>query len=523
MSKLMKKISIILLLILSTSLVNADDTKVWDYLNNQNFTESQKDKNLTMQGLFLLYFNAIWEWIPESYKDIELKFKNINKWTPIHDALQKWVYLDLIKNRPIDLQLSKTAPQSFFAKLIKTNFDLDLKYDTSSPIKLRYFLDIMSILKDASNAPDPTWTPVTNNYEIENISNFPILNDVYQKLKSQHYDSSKFKDEELIHGAIKWMADAAWDKYTTYFPPIEAKNFTDSLNWNFEGIWANVDMEKPWIFVIISPLKGSPAEKAWIKAWDQVTKIDSFEVTDKVTLQEAVSKVKWPAGTTVTLTILRAGKTLEIKVTRQKINIPNVEYSVLPNWDNYFHISTFWEWVAKTFSWYVSDLAKSNPAHKTIIDLRSNPGWSLEEVSDMLEFFVPKWKSVVNIKYKNYSSDTLALWNKWFSFLNRRVIILINKWSASASEIMAWTIKDYMWDDVRIIWEQSYGKGSVQSLDDYSDGSSFKYTIAKWFTGKTQTWIDWAWIKPDIEVVFDEAQYKNWIDNQLEYAKSLGY
>ncbi|EKE28134.1 MAG: CtpA [uncultured bacterium (gcode 4)] len=524
MKNLLKKLSIILLIILSTSLVNAaDDNKVWDYLDNQKFTESQKNKNLTMQWLFLLYFNAIWEWIPESYRDIELKFKNVSKWTLIYDALQKWVYLDLIKNRPIDLQLNKTAPQSFFAKLVKANFDLDMQHSSNSPIKLRYFLDIMYVLKNESEPQEPAWTPITWAYEIESVSNFPILNDVFKKIKTQHYDSSKFKDEELVQWAIKWMSDAAWDKYTTYFPPIEAKNFTESLNWEFEGIGANVDMEKPWMFIIVAPLKGSPAEKAWLKAWDRVTKVDNFEITEKVTLQEAVWKVKWPAGSVVTLSILRNWSPLEIKVTRAKISVPNIEYTVLPNWDNYIHINTFWEWVARAFSWIIGELAKKNSDHKTIIDLRNNPGWSLDEVNDMLEFFVPKWKSVVNIKYKNYSSDILALWDKWFTFLNKKVIILINKWSASASEIMAWTIKDYLWDNVKIIWEQSYGKGSVQSLDDYSDGSSFKYTIAKWFTWKTQTWIDWVWIKPDIEIVFDENQNKNWIDNQLEYAKSLGF
>jgi carboxyl-terminal processing protease len=275
--------------------------------------------------------------------------------------------------------------------------------------------------------------------------------------------------------------------------------------------------------MIVAPLKWSPAEKAWIKAWDRVLKIDGFEVTDKVTLQEAVSKVKWLAGSVVSLTILRDSKTLEIKVTRAKIIIPYVEYSKFANGDNYIHISTFWAWVAKAFSGVVWEIAKNNPGKKTIIDLRNNPGWSLDEVSDILEFFVPKWKPVVNIKYKNYSSDTLALWDKSFSFLDKQVIILINKWSASASEIMAGTIRDYLGANVKIIWETSYGKWSVQSLDDYSDGSSIKYTIAKWFTGKTQTWIDWTWIKPDLEVIFDDTAFKSGIDNQLDYAKSFNF
>lgn len=168
-------------------------------------------------------------------------------------------------------------------------------------------------------------------------------------------------------------------------------------------------------------------------------------------------------------------------------------------------------------------IAKDTSGGKLIIDLRNNPGGSLDEVASMLNYFVPKGQSVVHIKYKNTVSDMQSEGQNLIDLSKRKIVILINEGSASASEIMTGTIKDYLGDNVRIVGEKSYGKGSVQSLDAYTDGSSFKYTIAKWFTGKTQTGIDGTGIKPDIEVKFDEKLWKDGRDNQLEYAKSLNW
>lgn len=156
-----------------------------------------------------------------------------------------------------------------------------------------------------------------------------------------------------------------------------------------------------------------------------------------------------------------------------------------------------------------------------IIDLRNNPGGSLEEVSNILNLFVPKDQSVVQIRLKNYQTDTYSTGENIFNFNGVKLVILINSGSASASEIMAGTIKDY-YPNATLLGEQSYGKGSVQTLDDYPDGSSLKYTIAKWFTGKTKTGIDGIGIKPDVEVKYDDTLFsQQGIDNQLEAAKNL--
>lgn len=498
------------------------------YLDSKNFTQTQKLKNLKIKWLFILYFNEIWEWIPDSYKYIDLKFLNVPKDSTIYDALQKWVYLDLIKNLKIDLNLDSTATEWLLYRLVKKNFDAELIYEANKPLKLGYFIQVMNELKnlwkeemDMSNI-DNSWSEQYNWIEIENADNFNILNDVYSKIKNDHYDSDKFKSEDLLRWAMKWIAEATWDKYTTYFPPAEAKSFNDELSWEFEWIGAQVDMDKPWNIIIVAPLSDSPAERAWLKAQDRIIKIDSYEVTEKTTLDDAINRIKWQAWTEVRLTIIRDWQEQDIFIKREKISIKYTQYKMLDNGDNYIKISIFGAW---TYSWFKDAVlkVKENPYHKTIIDLRSNPGGSLDEVANILNFFVPEWESSVNIKYKDHDMDINSLWSDIFTFENKKVVILIDKWSASASEIMAGTIKDYFWNNCEIIWENSYWKWSVQNLEQYIDWSSIKYTIAKWFTWKSKNWIDWIWIKPDIEIKLNEDSYRKWTDNQLDYAKSYNF
>lgn len=507
------------------NIIPAVNASNFDFINRNSYSETQLKSSLTTKGFLFLYFNMIWEGLPSSYKYIKLEFKNIIPNTAIYEALQKWVYLDLIKNKPITLDLDKKVTEDLFYKMIFSNFEQVIDYTPGKELTLKKFFDTMENVKAQSvinQAKENQDISVVYQQDITNISNFPILNDVYLKLKNNHYDSSKFKDEELIWGAIKWMAESTGDKYTTFLPPTESKNFQDELSWNFEWIWAHVEMTEAWIIKIVSPISWSPSEKAWLKSWDIIIKVDELEITPKVTLQEAVNKIKWPAWTTVNIKIKRWEEVIEIKIVRAIINIKYVEYKKLDNQTYYLKISMFWNGTYKAFATVIEQIEKDYYNNqKFIIDLRNNPWWSLDEVDTILNFFVPQWMPVVNIKYKNFTSEVNSLWSE-FNFIDKKIIILINEWSASASEIMAWTIRDYV-KNVKIIWEKSYGKWSVQSLDSYLDNSSFKYTIAKWFTWKTKTWIDWIGIEPDIEIKFDDNAYKNGIDNQLNYAQNYQF
>lgn len=439
--------------------------------------------------------------------------------------------MGFFKNLPINLKATELATPEQFTRAIESNLGQKIEQvGTGKILTLKAVLDTLSQLYQGPSVnPEDESNTVTENidigtfYPITTVSNFAILNDVYEKLKYNHYDSEKLHDEVLIQGAAKGMAEASGDKHTAYFPPVESKNFQDGLGGEFEGIGAYIDMPKPGELHIISPMSGTPAEKSGLKGGDIITKIDDMTVTESITLEDAISKIKGPGGTSVRLHIKRGTEELDFTITRAKITINYVEYKKLDTLDQYIKITTFGAGVKDAFVLALTAISKDANNGKIIIDLRNNPGGSLDEVAAILNYFVPKGQSVVHIKYKNTVSEMQSEGQDLIDLSRRKIVIMINGGSASASEIMAGTIKDYLGDNIRIIGEKSYGKGSVQSLDTYTDGSSFKYTIAKWFTGKTQTGIDGTGIKPDIEVKFDEKLWKDGRDNQMEYVKSLNW
>jgi carboxyl-terminal processing protease len=289
------------------------------------------------------------------------------------------------------------------------------------------------------------------------------------------------------------------------------------LNWKYEWIWAYVDMEIPWEFKIISAISWTPAEKSWLKWWDIVTFVNEKEITKENTVNEVVSWIKWPAWTKVKLTIKRWEETFVLEIERAKIVIKEVDYKTINNNIFYIQIRTFWNTVKSEFETALISMNENRNINTLILDLRNNPGWYLDQVTDMLGFFVELDKPTAVIKYKDYKTTSTSKWYELIDFSKYKIIILQNTWTASASEIMIWTIKDY-YPNAILIWEKTYWKWSVQTIKPYSDWSALKYTIAKWFTWKSETWIDLIWIKPDIEEKIDEEKYKEWYDSQLQKA-----
>jgi len=279
-------------------------------------------------------------------------------------------------------------------------------------------------------------------------------------------------------------------------------------------------MISPGELKITSPIPGGPAEKAWLKWWDIVTKVDWKEITKDNHLNEVISWIKWPAWSSVLLTINRNWTILEIEVKREKITIKNIEYSKINSNTYLLQIKTFGAWISGEFKTILEEIKSKWNTKKIIIDLRNNWGWYLNEVTEMLSYVVPEWEKTAVVKYNGINNNFYSKWLNIIDLNKYEVIILQNSGTASASEIMIWTLKDYF-PKIVSIGENTYWKWSVQTMKQYDDGSSFKYTIAKWFTWKTQTWIDWVWFKPDIELEYDIESYKqDWTDNQLQKAIS---
>jgi len=474
---------------------------------------------------FIYFADKIEDNIPESYKYIDLYYRWVSIQSPEWKALQKLVYMWHIGNKSVDLKLGKNIDFRSFEALATKILELQVVENISNQVKQNTFVrqsDLEAIEEVLKKREQNTEIKQEENLNIESFSQkTKILSDVYNTLHELHYDRNNFTQDQVINGAIQWAAESIWDKYTTYFPPVESKSFLENLDGSFEGIWAYIEMQSPWELIIISPIVDSPAEKSWLKGWDKILAVDGKEISEDVSTNEAVSWIKWPKGTQVELTIKREGikENFKVVVIRDTIIIKDVEHEKLNSNTYYIQIKSFWDDVTKQFKQSLEAISQDTSIKKIIIDVRNNPGWYLNEVAYMLSYFVPKGEATVQIDYGESDTQYKSLGFELINPSSYELVILQNTGSASASEILVGTLKDYF-PDATIIWENSFGKWSVQSLKNYYDGSTLKYTSAKWFTGKTKTWIDWVWIAPDIEVILDEEQFReNEIDNQLEAAK----
>lgn len=462
--------------------------------------------------------------IPESFEYIQLYYTDVTKTQKQYEYLQKIVYTWAIPNKKIKVNLSQKMNAHQFFEIVKyiTGYDFidqenknilqernvkvsDLAmvkeimenglYTEEDDDKLEYYLDVLSTSEEENK--------------------MKIFFDVYATLLTEYYDHENIDGNDLLYAGIEWLAQWAQDPYSVYFPPTESKNFEEWLSGEFEWIGAFVDMEKPGVLKIITPIVGTPSEKAGLKWWDIIVKVDGWEIQKNTMINDAVAKIKWPAGTSVVLTILRNGETFEITVLREKIIIKDVEYKMFPNGFFYIQVKNFWDTVFQEFKKSLDEL-KVSGTRKIIIDLRNNPGWYLEEVTKMLSLFVPKGEKTALIQYKDFDYNYSSVWYDYLDLNDYQIYILINSWTASASEIMAGTLKDYF-PNILLIGETTYGKWSVQTMKGYYDGSMLKYTIAKWATGKTQKQIDKIGISPDKEIILESEDFEKWIDTQLQY------
>lgn len=495
-----------------------------------NYTNAIKIKIITKAEALKLerevsrteIFNHFWEIlndkVPKSFKYIDLDFFDVKEDTLLYESLQRLVYLDMIRNWDFSINSERKMNLYTFYKLSWKVYWLDfLSWKTKKDFldKNTTFSDLWDIKKIADAD--------INNFQFKSdnsslLNKKAIFSDVYSTIMSQHYDKDDFDKEKIIYWAIEWLAKWTDDKFTTYFPPTESKEFYDSLNWEFEWIWSYVDMEKPWEVKIVSPISWSPSDKAWLKGWDIIIKVDQKEISEDNSLKEVVSWIKWPAWTKVTLTIRRWSTTFDVEVTREKILIKDIEFKSINRNTFYLEMKSFWDNTWVDFRNALDALKEEKNVNKIIIDLRNNWWGYLDQVVDMLSFFIEKDETTAVVKYK---WDSIVYKSKWYDvvdFTKYEIIILQNSWTASASEILIWTLNDY-YPELVVIWEKSYWKWSVQSVRSYHDWSSLKFTIAKWFTWKTETWIDWIWISPDIELEFDIERYQSKdFDNQLDKA-----
>lgn len=339
---------------------------------------------------------------------------------------------------------------------------------------------------------------------------------VWELLHENYVDKSKLNNNDLLYGAIDGLVRSVGDPYTVFLPPKESEKFSQEINGSFGGIGIEIGLRND-IITVIAPIKDTPAEKAGLLAGDKIIKIGDKSTAD-MKLEEAVNLIRGPKGTPVTLTYLRNGakEGKEITMTRAAIKIPTVAWKLVDDDIAYVQLFVFNRNVDAEFDKVAKEIVKS-PARRIILDLRNNPGGLLDSAINISGYFLDTGKVVVSERFGDTKENVFKTEPNGL-LKSYPLVILLNKGSASASEIVSGALKDNR--NVTIVGEKSFGKGSVQEVRDLPQGASLKITIAKWFTPKGNSISDHG-IAPDIEIKRSEDDLKTDKDPQLDKAKEV--
>jgi len=318
---------------------------------------------------------------------------------------------------------------------------------------------------------------------------------------NQDYLFQPLDAQDLVYGAISGLVGAAGDPFTAFLPPQQNEVMSMHLNGRYEGVGAELAV-RDGNLVIVSPLDGSPAKAAGALPGDLVLKIDDDSVTG-MTLTEAVARIRGPAGETVTLTLRRGeGEPFSLAIVREEIALKSVSWRRLEDAPEvaYLRISRFGEPTVGEWSEAVAALGKEGGLPKgVILDLRGNPGGYLESSVSVASEFLDPGSLVVSEEFGDGSSRKL-LSQGGGQLRNLPVVVLIDKGSASSSEILALALKDNL--GAVLVGETSFGKGTVQEAKDFTDGSGLHVTAAKWLSPQG-SWVHEKGITPDVEVLID--------------------
>lgn len=324
---------------------------------------------------------------------------------------------------------------------------------------------------------------------------FDKLFETYETIKQGYYQ--KVDDEKLVEGAVKGMVESLDDPYTSYMNIKESEGFDENISSSFEGIGAEVT-EDDGSIVIVSPIKGSPAEKAGLKPKDKILKVDNKSV-EGMSVNEAVELIRGKKGTKVHIEIERenVGK-LKFTITRDTIPIETVYSEVVEKTIGKIQITKFSEKTGEELADALSDL-EDKGVKGIVLDLRQNPGGLMDQAIAMTDMFVAKGKTILQVEARDGSKEVYKAESP--AVVRVPVVVVTDKGTASAAEIMAAALHESA--GFPIVGEKTFGKGTVQTTKEFDDGSSIKYTIAKWLTPSGK-WIHQKGIEPQYKVSLPE-------------------
>jgi carboxyl-terminal processing protease len=335
-------------------------------------------------------------------------------------------------------------------------------------------------------------------------------------VNENYVDTTALDEEAQVYGAIKGLVKSLGDLYTEFMDPSEAAEFQQALDGTLKGIGVELTA-KDGNLVVIAPLKGSPAEEADLRPDDIVYMIDD-QYTADLSLFEAIMSIRGEEGTTVKLTILREGVDAPLvkEIERTEIKVPDVELTYVGENEDiaYIDLYQFTETTANEFDEAVQSILLHD-VNGIILDLRYNGGGYLAAAVDILSDFIEGKEVATLTKHRNEAENEIFYTNESARLANYPLVVLVNAGSASASEILAGAIQDY--ERGLILGEQTFGKGSVQIVETFEDGSSIRLTIAKWYTPDERSISD-VGITPDQIVELTEEDITNDVDSQKEAA-----
>ena len=343
-----------------------------------------------------------------------------------------------------------------------------------------------------------------------------LFGEVLEKINKEYVD--EINQSESMDSAINGLLQSL-DPYSSYMPPEIFNDMQTETSGEFGGLGIEVGMESG-VVKVISPIDDTPASRAGIKAGDYIVKIEDVQVQGK-SLSEAVDLMRGPVGSSIELTVRRSGakKALTFNIVREIIEIQSVKSDLLNKNIGYIRLTSFNENSGEQIKVKIKDFEQNQNISAYILDLRNNPGGLLSQAIEISDFFLDNGE-IVSTKSRTASEN-----RKWFAKKGditngKTLVVLINYGSASASEIVAGALKDHK--RAIILGENSYGKGSVQSIIPLKNKGAIRLTVAKYYlpSGKS---ISEVGVSPDIEIYEDSEEFliKTDTDNQLNYAIKL--
>ena len=355
-----------------------------------------------------------------------------------------------------------------------------------------------------------------NSAEIDIYKKIDLFGEVLEKINKEYVD--EINQSESMDSAINGLLQSL-DPYSSYMSPEIFEEMQTETSGEFGGLGIEVSMEAG-VVKVITPIDDTPASKAGLKAGDYIVKINDIQVQGK-SLSEAVDLMRGPVGSGIELTVRRRGakKALTFNVVREVIEVQSVKSELLENNIGYLRLTSFNDNSSQQIKKQIKKLKKNKNLNSYILDLRNNPGGLLSQAIKISDFFLENGE-IVSTKSRKKSEN-----RKWFAkkgdiLDGKTLLVLINYGSASASEIVAGALKDHK--RAILVGENSYGKGSVQSIIPLKNKGAIRLTVAKYYlpSGKS---ISEVGVRPDIEVneEGDDFRIKTDTDNQLNYAIKL--